>query len=122
MPNIDALTKAIAAHASWKARLRSSINTGKSDVSVETVRTDNHCEFGKFLYGPELSAAEKQSEHYRTIKPLHAQFHQEAAKVLELALSGQKEAAEQALGMGGSCAKIATTLTQAIMKWRDGAH
>lgn len=122
MISADLLTKAIAAHSSWKARLRSAIHTGKSDIPATQVRTDNQCEFGKWLYGSTLSSGEKQSEHYKTVRHLHAQFHVEAAKVLEWAIAGNKNAAEQALGLGGSCGKIASELTQATAKWRDSLH
>lgn len=119
MISAEIFTKAIAAHSSWKARLRSAIGGGTSEFSPSQVKLDNACEFGKWLYGAELSPAEKQSEHYRTVKQVHAQFHAEAARVLEAALSGHKEAAEQSLGIGGKCAKLATDLTQATIKWRD---
>ena len=119
MISAEIFTKAIAAHSSWKARLRSAIGGGTSEFSPSQVKLDNACEFGKWLYGAELSPAEKQSEHYRTVKPVHAQFHAEAARVREAALSGHKEAAEQSLGIGGKCAKLATDLTQATIKWRD---
>ena len=122
MIQADIFTKAIAAHSSWKARLRAAINNGKSDVSPSQVKVDNQCEFGKWLYGTELSPAEKQTENYRAVKQLHAQFHAEAAKVLDAALTGHKDMAEHSLGIGGECAKIATALTQATMKWRDSVH
>src|SRR6266536_3552561 len=101
----EVLEKAIAAHARWKARLRTAANTGKFDVPTATVRADNQCEFGKWLYGPGLSAAERQTANYVDVKQLHAQFHQEAAKVVDLASSGQKTEAEKAIGMGGNYAK-----------------
>ena len=122
MISVDVLTKAIAAHSSWKARLRTAISTGKSDISAAQARVDNQCEFGKWLYGSELSSGEKQSEHYKTVRQLHTQFHQEAAKVLEWAIAGNKNAAEQAMALGGSCAKTASELTQAAVKWRDSIH
>ncbi len=89
MTNVEALQKAIAAHSSWKARLRTAVISGKFDIAPDTVKADNQCEFGKWLYGPEPSAAEKAAEHYRTVKQLHTQFHQEAAKVALWATSGQ---------------------------------
>jgi len=118
MASIEKLQHAIAAHASWKARLRNAISTGKLDVAIGTVRVDDQCEFGKWLYGPELSAAEKQSEHYTTVKQLHAQFHREAATVAELATTGKKDAAEKALGIDGSYQTASSALTQAMTKWR----
>jgi hypothetical protein len=122
MTNVEALQKAIAAHSGWKARLRTAVSTGKFEIATDTVKADNQCEFGKWLYGSELSSAEKQSEHYRTVKQLHAQFHQEAAKVVELATSGQKETAEKAIALGGSYGKASQALTEAMVKWRESLH
>lgn len=118
MINSGVIEKAIAAHAGWKARLRSAIGTGKFDVAVGTVKLDNQCEFGKWLYGQELSHSEKETEQYHTVRHLHAQFHQEAARVVELATTGQKDAAEKAMAMDSSYAKTSTALTQAMTNWR----
>jgi len=121
MVNLEVLENAIAAHSSWKSRLRTAVSTGKFDVPVNTVKSDNQCEFGKWLYGPELSASDKQTAHYRNVKQLHAQFHLDAAKVVELATTGQKSAAEASLNMGGVYAKSSTKLTEAVVRWRHGA-
>ncbi len=67
----EALSKAISAHAGWKARLRNVVSTGVSDAPVSTVQADNKCEFGQWLYGPDVSATEKKSEHYLKVKQLH---------------------------------------------------
>jgi chemoreceptor zinc-binding protein len=119
MVNSDVIQKALAAHSSWKARLRMAIGTGKFDVPVSTVKADNQCEFGKWLYGSELSVAEKQSEHYLSAKQLHAEFHQEAAQVLEWATSGRTAKAEESIGLGGSYSKASNVLTKAMVKWRE---
>ena len=119
MIKVEVLEKAIAAHAGWKARLRSAANTGKFDAPAVTVQSDNLCEFGKWLYGSEISAAEKQSATYSTVKRLHAEFHQEAAKVVDWMTSGNKEAADKSVGMGGNYAKASAQLTEAMVKWRE---
>lgn len=122
MLNLDAIQKAIAAHTGWKARLRTAISNGKFEVAVATVRADNQCEFGKWLYGSELSDSEKSTDHYQTVKQLHARFHQEAAAVVSLATSGEKEKAEAAIGMDGSYSKASRLLTEAMVKWRESIH
>lgn len=118
----EALASAISAHAGWKARLRTVVNTGVTDTPIAVVHSDNKCEFGKWLYGPDISGTDKQSESYLKVKDLHAAFHKEAAKVVELATSNQKEQAAQAIAMGGSYAKASTALTEAMIKWRDKAN
>ncbi len=118
MINVDMIQKAIAAHASWKSRLRSAVDTGKFDAPASTVKVDNQCEFGKWLYGSDFSAEDKKTENYRTAIDLHAKFHQEAAKVVEWATSGHKDEAEKAIGLGGNYTKASSELTQELVKWR----
>ena len=60
---------------------------------------DNQCDFGKWLYGAELTAADKPSLQYRTVRQWHAEFHKEAGRLVDLATMGQKDAAERAIGM-----------------------
>lgn len=115
---VDMIQKAIAAHASWKARLRTAVDTGKFDVSIAVIKADNQCEFGKWLYGSDFTAAEKQTQNYRAARELHARFHQEAAKVVELATSGHKDEADAAMSLGGSYTKASSALTQELVQWR----
>ncbi|HMK29272.1 MAG TPA: CZB domain-containing protein [Terriglobales bacterium] len=122
MSIINSLQKAISAHASWKIRLRTAISGEKLDVTSDAVKADDQCEFGKWLYGSELSHAEKQDDHYRTVKQLHAQFHQEASKVVGWISGGQKELAEKAMSPGGGFSKASTALTEAMVKWRESSH
>jgi chemoreceptor zinc-binding protein len=122
MLNLDAIQKAIAAHTGWKARLRTAVSTGKFEVATATVEADNQCDFGKWLYGSELSATEKATDHFRSVKQLHAQFHREAATVVSLATSGQKDKAEAAIGLEGSYSKASRALTEAMVKWRESVH
>jgi len=118
MLNVEMIQKAVAAHSSWKARLRSAVDTGKFDVTIANVKADNQCEFGKWLYGPDFSTAEKQTENYRTVKDLHAKFHLEAAKVVECATSGHKYKAAVAIGLEGSYTKASSALTKELVQWR----
>lgn len=80
MLNVEMIQKAIAAHASWKARLGTAVDTGKFDVASDVVRTDNRCEFGKWLYGQDFTAAEKETQNFRAAVALHAKFHQEGRR------------------------------------------
>ncbi len=111
------LADAISAHSNWTGRLRVASARGKLDVPVSTIKADNQCQFGKWLYGKQLSDAIKQTEEYRTVQQLHAQFHEEASKVAQMALSGQREAAEKALNPSSDYCRISSALTAAINKW-----
>ncbi len=119
--NQSMLKGAIAAHAAWSARLKAAIVSGKLDVPVSTVRADNQCQFGKWLYGAGTSAGEAQTENYRQAKQLHAQFHDEASKVAQLAILSQKAAAEQAMGPSSEYAKISSALTGVLTRWSAAA-
>lgn len=115
MMTIDEINKAIGNHGLWKLRLRSAIDTGKSDYSVANVRPDNLCEFGKWLNT--FSAADKNSEQFKKVKDLHAQFHHEAANVIALAVEGKKHEAEIAMSPTGAFTKISAKLTSAMIAW-----
>jgi methyl-accepting chemotaxis protein len=108
---------AIAAHSAWSGRLRSAIGSRTLDVPVATVRVDNQCQFGKWLYGEQLSAAEKTTKQYSEVKQLHAQFHESAAKIAQLAISGQSEAAEEAMKPGSDFSSLSSRLTSALNEW-----
>ncbi len=111
------LRSAINAHAAWTSRLRAAIGSRHLDIPVATVKVDNQCQFGKWLYGEQLSGEEKQTGHYRTVKQLHAQFHEAASAVAHFAIAGQKEAAENAMSPGSEYARISSALTGALNHW-----
>lgn len=116
MANIQEIDKAIGAHGMWKVRLKTAISTGKSEVPVATIRTDNQCAFGQWLYGSTISASDKATQNYKTVKDLHAEFHKVAARVAELALSGKKDDADKILSQEFAAASI--KLTAAMMEWK----
>jgi chemoreceptor zinc-binding protein len=114
-PEID---KAIAAHGMWKTRLKMAIETGKLETPVETIRMDNQCVFGKWLYGTTLTSVDKASIHYKTVKELHTEFHKTAARVAELAFSANKIEAEEMMSLGGEFAAVSEKLTTAMVAWK----
>ncbi len=118
MASIEELDKAIGVHGLWKTKLRTAIETSKIDVVIETIRVDNQCAFGKWFYGSTLSTQDKASNHYKTVKQLHAEFHKTAARVAELAVNGKKAEAEKMIAVGGEYSKISSQLTQAMMEWK----
>lgn len=121
MAKTEEIDNAIGAHGMWKSRLKIAIDTGKSEVPVEVIRQDNQCVFGKWLYGSSLTAADKSSSHYKTVKDLHATFHKTAAQVAELALAGKKAEAEKLMGLGGEYSTVSSKLTQAMLEWKKNS-
>ncbi len=116
MTDANKINQAIAAHARWKHVLKEAIETKKSDRSLADVKSENHCEFGQWLL--ELPLSDRQSKHWQTVRPLHAEFHQVAAKVLELALAGKREQAEAEMKISGNFTRLSTKLTIAMTNWK----
>lgn len=116
MANSDEIKKAIGAHLVWTARLRDAIEKGDSEFTVERVKRDNSCDFGKWLYS--LPPPDRASENWTKVQQLHAQFHQEAARILGLALSNKKAQAESGIAPNSMFATLSSTLTTAMMSWQ----
>lgn len=116
MSTKDAITKGIAAHGMWKQRLLDAIVTGKSEWTPTIVCQDNQCEFGKWLYS--CNAGEKSSPHYEKIRQLHADFHKNAATVLDLALHGKRQEAEENISDQSDYSTTSANLTREMMNWK----
>jgi hypothetical protein len=112
----EEIDKAIGAHGMWKNRLNQAIQSGSSEYTVAGVRPDNLCAFGKWLHG--LPPSVKDSQIWKDIRALHAEFHIEAARVLDLALDGKQAEATSALATGSRFADTSAKLTAAMMKWK----
>jgi hypothetical protein len=115
MTNSQDIIKAIAAHAMWKNRVAAAIRDGRSDITPEQIEPDNLCDLGKWLGS--LPASDRSSEFFSKVQALHVAFHKEAARVLRLALSGQKAEVENCLDFGGLFGHISGDLTAALTAW-----
>lgn len=119
MADKQEIDKGVGAHGLWKMRLRNAVDSGNLEVGVDTLRQDNQCRFGKWLYGPTLTAVDKHSPHFTTVKTLHGRFHEAAARVAELVLAGKKAEATNALEDPNSdFCQVSTQLTSAMMAWK----
>jgi len=114
----EQINAAIAAHATWKARLKSAIDKGTSEVTPVAIQVDDRCDFGKWLHGAAATAF-KSSPHYTKCVELHRQFHIVAAKVLSLALGGKKDEAVRFIGLQGEFTLASAALTKAMMDWKS---
>jgi len=113
----DQIQHALAGHAAWKNRLVNAIEKRTSEIAVGTARLDDQCAFGKWLHGPTLGRAVKQSADYQKCLGLHRQFHIAAGEVLSLALAGKKDGADRAMGPGSEFARVSDSLASALMAW-----
>jgi len=112
----EKIDSAIVAHSQWKGRIRDAIATGKSDFDPLTVAMDNQCDFGKWLYS--LDSAMTSDPHFQTVKEDHALFHQEAARILKLALNGNKTEAEKGIELGSPFASASSKCIMALSDWK----
>ena len=113
----EEIKEAVGAHGAWKRKLKIAIATGKIDVKVSTIKADKQCSFGKWLYGPTITEKQKNSEHYHAVQELHAVFHEKAAKVAQLAISGEKAHALNMLEVNGEFTVASAELTTSMMAW-----
>ena len=111
----DQINKALLAHGAWKQRLQSAVSAGASEFSVAQVEVDNRCDFGKWFYG--LPAGLRSTDAAGKIRTLHAEFHEEAARILGLALQGKKDQALKALGQGEKYSLASGQLALALKQW-----
>lgn len=112
----EAIDAALSAHAQWKKRLQDAISTGKSEFKAETVKKDNACQFGQWLYS--LPQSDTKSEDYNKVRALHADFHKITGGILELALMGNAQEALGKLGAGGQYGSASGKLVLALQAWK----
>ena len=92
----EIMASALDAHKAWRTRLQQAIDTGTSTTPVEVAGKDDRCAFGKWLHGPD-PFRDREPERWQTLHDLHEQFHRNAAKIIELATSGQTKPATERL-------------------------
>ncbi|HVO20542.1 MAG TPA: CZB domain-containing protein [Anaeromyxobacter sp.] len=105
----DQIDLAASAHARWLVRLRSAIVSGSSEFRPDDVRGDRQCDFGKWLHSafpPKL----KGTASFEEIRAAHARFHQRAAEILTLALSGRRQEATEAMDAQGEFMQLSGAL------------
>ncbi len=109
------IKSAIGAHGLWKGRLRAAIETGQCNISVEAVRANDRCEFGKWLQSPDMEG--KNSSDHHACRDLHGKFHLAAAHVLTLALAGKKQEALNGMAPESEFVRLSIELSRAMMAW-----
>ncbi|MBK6696536.1 MAG: CZB domain-containing protein [Myxococcales bacterium] len=114
----EACTKAIAAHANWKARFRQFM-AGEVELDASVVERNDACEFGKWLA---TSSAELPKEHAKAIVDAHTEFHRVAAEVVRAKGAGRTQEAEASLEPSGRFGKATTALTRSVIAARDAAR
>lgn len=114
---ISDIELAIASHAKWATHLTKAISDARLEIPLAVIGSDNLCEFGQWLYGPELSGDDKISDDYQAVKALHTEFHKVAQQVAELADSSNRYEAYKLLY--GEYLSISGKLAIALMAWKE---
>jgi len=111
------IDKAIGAHTRWMSQLMETVLEAHPGIELETIRAADQCEFGKWLEGTSWSAEDRISDDYQEVRRLHAEFHELAAQVVELAASGKKN---EAYGMFyGEYVTLSGRLALTLRTWQD---
>lgn len=88
---------ALEAHMSWVRRLEGKISgENHEQLDVATVASDCNCTLGKWLHG----TARQQfgdSDDYKELRRIHADFHLKAGEILNNVVHGNKEQANSNL-------------------------
>jgi methyl-accepting chemotaxis protein len=116
----EEIARAIGAHGQWKARLRTAIASGQLDTAVASIRVDDQCALGRWLRGSATAMAdsERDHDHREIVARLHTDFHRVAARVAELALSGNQVEAQKLMDVDGEFTHASAKLTLAMMTWK----
>lgn len=86
------------AHLSWKYRLRKFLNNESDEkLDVSIVRQDNQCDLGKWIYSEGVAYAATPA--YTELRGIHADFHRNAARILEIFQQGDYAKANELLTM-----------------------
>lgn len=117
MAKITDIDKALANHSQWATHLTQAIFNAQLDIPLETIGSDVKCELGCWLHGKELSTEDKASAEYAAVKELHAEFHQVAHRVAELAMYSRRFEAYTLLY--GEYIAISGKLALALAAWKD---
>jgi Chemoreceptor zinc-binding domain len=105
--------QAIAAHSTWKSKLRSYLSKPDGSLKPADVSADNKCPLGQWIYtdGPRYS----KMPEYANLKSEHARFHKIASDVVRRADSGQSVSEETALGANSEFSKASSAVVVAIL-------
>ncbi len=113
---VEEIKAAIGAHGAWKMKLKTAITTGKTDLNPNVVRCDDQCALGKWLYGSSIDPDTRMGMPYKVNKRVHAEFHECAARIVELILRQKRDEANALLE--GEFSERSDKVVRALTKWR----
>lgn len=102
----------IGAHVMWKQRLIAYLSgTSEEQLDPDTIRLDDRCALGKWIHGE--GKPMEALPGYAEVRELHANFHQNAARVVSLHQAGNTVEAETLLN--GSYSRLSEKLKHRIL-------
>ncbi|MBZ5641592.1 MAG: CZB domain-containing protein [Acidobacteriia bacterium] len=104
---------AIAAHSSWKQKLRSYLAKPDHSLKAADVERSDKCDLGKWIV-EETTRYGKMPE-FQTLRSAHERFHKAAAGVIRHVDSGQNVTEEVALGGKSEFSSASSSVVSAIM-------
>lgn len=108
--------QAIAAHSSWKQKLRAYLNKPDRSLNPTEIAHDNTCELGKWIAGE--GAKHAGMAEFQSLRSEHSRFHKAAAEVVRQADGGQNVVEDVALGGKSEFANASSAVVSAIMALR----
>lgn len=113
------LDDAIRTHVRWRLKLSTYLRAVDGTLAPETVAIDSQCQLGAWLHDPRNEL--KGSRVHGELLVEHAQFHEEAAKLVARANGGEQVDDEASLGAGSDYARVSSRLVNLIAQIQRSA-
>ncbi|WP_366913193.1 methyl-accepting chemotaxis protein [Rhodoferax sp.] len=107
----------IAKHQQWRVTLRNAV-LKRTQLDANQIRRDDCCDLGKWIYGGGSRRWGNMPDFARLVEA-HKTFHNEAAKVADVANRGQSDQANQMLETGSSFVEAGKRVVQALRDIRS---
>lgn len=105
----------INSHAQWKAKFKAAIDN-KQQLDVALIAKDNCCNLGKWLYDAQSIAEYGHLDSYKHCLTVHADFHQEAARIAALINDADYTNATTQMAHSSIYAKLSNTVSTSIRR------
>jgi len=105
---------ALTAHELWRAHLVQAALTGRARMTVTEAAREEACDLGRWL---QRIGELPEVPQVAPVRDLHRHFHEEAARVLELALTGRRSESLLAVGPGSRFDEASIRLSSALKDW-----
>lgn len=108
----DIIDRALMGHAQIKKRLCEAIRNPDT-ADLDDIRSDQTCAFGQWIYGPE-GVRNSGLPQFRTLRDIHARFHEAAYQAALAAQAGRLREAEISI-VSGDFEMSSRAMTQALI-------